>query len=122
MNRFWLVGALALALSGCASSAYKGHLDDAYQAYAEGDCTKAMLELSRTERGIRSRPYLQRKSRCCEVSVWSGCRCIWMQSRLTALCSTAIRPANTAIGQPRGWEPYVNWDTTIRPGRCRRVP
>tara|TARA_Y100000780_G_scaffold116163_1_gene104559 strand:+ start:1081 stop:1455 length:375 start_codon:yes stop_codon:yes gene_type:complete len=74
MNRFWPVGTLAVVLSGCASTAYKGHLDDAYQAYAEGDCSKAMLELSRTERGIRSRPYLQP-----EISLLRG-QCLERQS------------------------------------------
>ena len=34
MNRFWLYPALAALLSGCASTAYNKHLDEAYKAYA----------------------------------------------------------------------------------------
>ena len=49
MNRFWLYPALAALLSGCASSAYNKHLDEAYKAYSEGDCSRVISELSRTE-------------------------------------------------------------------------
>ena len=74
MNRFWLYPALAALLSGCASSAYNKHLDEAYKAYSEGDCSRVISELSRTERGIRSRPYLQP-----EVSLLRG-QCLERQS------------------------------------------
>ncbi|GGE31003.1 hypothetical protein GCM10007421_00870 [Halopseudomonas oceani] len=59
MNKFWLLPIAAMLLSGCGASGYKRHLDNAYEAYADGDCAQVITELSRTERLIRSRPYLQ---------------------------------------------------------------
>lgn len=58
MNRYWLPLVALVLLSGC-SSGYKKHLDRAYDAYAQGECARVIAELSRTERLIRSRPYLQ---------------------------------------------------------------
>lgn len=48
----------ALFLGAC-SSQLDRRLDDAYQAYNQGDCAKAMVELSRAERLSRARRYLQ---------------------------------------------------------------
>lgn len=48
-----------LVLTGCASTAYSKHLSKAYTAYADGDCTEVITQLSETERRARSRPYLQ---------------------------------------------------------------
>ncbi len=45
--------------ASCASNTPGKHLDQAYRAYEEGDCSKVMLELSQAERTSRSRPYLQ---------------------------------------------------------------
>jgi len=48
-----------LLLAGCTRIPLDLRLDNAYQAYHQGDCDKAMLELSRAERLSRSRSYLQ---------------------------------------------------------------
>lgn len=47
------------SLYGCTRTTADYHLDNAYKAYAKGECGRVMLELSQTERNIRSRPYLQ---------------------------------------------------------------
>jgi outer membrane protein assembly factor BamD (BamD/ComL family) len=49
-------------------------LDNAYQAYEQGDCGKAMLELSRAERNSHARTYLQP-----EISLLRG-QCLERQS------------------------------------------
>lgn len=49
---------VALFLSAC-SSQLDRRLDDAYQAYNQGDCARSMVELSRAERLSRARRYLQ---------------------------------------------------------------
>jgi len=56
-----------LSLHGCTRTTADYHLDNADKAYAEGECGRVMLELSQTERNIRSRPYLQP-----EISVLRG--------------------------------------------------
>lgn len=49
----------ASLLASCASNTPGKHLNQAYRAYEEGDCSKVILELSQAERASRSRPYLQ---------------------------------------------------------------
>ncbi|AMO78668.1 MULTISPECIES: hypothetical protein [Pseudomonas] len=51
--------ALAASVTGCNSWSTNKNLDDAYRAYARGDCEQVMLDLSRTERKSRARPWLQ---------------------------------------------------------------
>ena len=63
-----------LSLHGCTRITADKYLDDAYEAYAEGDCDRVMLALSQTERNIRSRPYLQP-----EISLLRG-QCLERQS------------------------------------------
>lgn len=48
-----------ILLAGCASSAPNRHLNEAYQAYEQGDCAAVIYQLSQAERTARSRPYLQ---------------------------------------------------------------
>ena len=73
MRLLLLVVAL-LSLYGCTRTTADYHLDKAYKAYAKGECGRVMLELSQTERNIRSRPYLQP-----EISVLRG-QCLERQS------------------------------------------
>lgn len=49
----------AALIAGCASNTPGKHIDQAYKAYDQGDCAKAILELSQAERSARSRPHLQ---------------------------------------------------------------
>lgn len=56
--RYLTLIVLGLLLTACGRGVDR-HLDRAYQAYNQGDCAQAMLELSRTERKSRSRAYLQ---------------------------------------------------------------
>lgn len=35
------------------------HMDNAYDAYSDGDCERVMLELSQAERKSRARPWVQ---------------------------------------------------------------
>lgn len=51
--------ALAASVTGCNSWSTNKNLDDAYRAYARGDCEQVMLDLSRSERKSRARPWLQ---------------------------------------------------------------
>ena len=51
--------ALTLGVTGCNSWKTNTSLDTAYRAYARGDCDQVLLELSRTERASRARPWLQ---------------------------------------------------------------
>lgn len=51
--------ALAASVTGCNSWSTNKNLDNAYRAYARGDCEQVMLDLSRTERKSRARPWLQ---------------------------------------------------------------
>lgn len=51
--------ALAASVTGCNSWSTNKNLDDAYRAYERGDCEQVMLDLSRTERKSRARPWLQ---------------------------------------------------------------
>jgi outer membrane protein assembly factor BamD (BamD/ComL family) len=57
--RFLLICSAVLVLAGCTRAALHGQLDEAYLAYEQGDCGKAMLELSRAERNAHARTYLQ---------------------------------------------------------------
>lgn len=58
MRHLILLAALLL-LAGCTRIPLDNRLDGAYEAYQQGDCDRAMLELSRAERLSRSRSYLQ---------------------------------------------------------------
>lgn len=51
--------ALAASVTGCNSWSTNKNLDNAYRAYERGDCEQVMLDLSRTERKSRARPWLQ---------------------------------------------------------------
>lgn len=51
--------ALTLGVTGCNSWSANSYLDNAYRAYARGDCDEVLLNLSRTERKTRARPWLQ---------------------------------------------------------------
>lgn len=51
--------ALTLGVTGCNSWSTNTSLDSAYRAYARGDCDQVLLDLSRTERASRARPWLQ---------------------------------------------------------------
>ncbi|MDF3931579.1 hypothetical protein [Pseudomonas citronellolis] len=57
--RILCVLALAASVTGCNSWSTNKNLDNAYRAYDRGDCSQVMLELSRTERVSRARPWLQ---------------------------------------------------------------
>jgi len=55
-----LILILALVgLAGCTRVSLDRHLDEAYRHYNEGDCDRALLDLSRAERNSRSRSYMQ---------------------------------------------------------------
>lgn len=58
MRIFFLLG-LYLLLAGCTRLTANHQLDEAYRAYAAGDCAAVALAPSRVERSIRARPYLQ---------------------------------------------------------------
>lgn len=51
--------ALAASVTGCNSWSTNKNLDNAYRAYERGDCEQVMLDLSRSERKSRARPWLQ---------------------------------------------------------------
>lgn len=53
-----IVGVL-LGLAGCSRHHLDTHLDKAYQAYDQGDCSAAILHLSKAERSSRSRDYMR---------------------------------------------------------------
>ncbi|WP_275628656.1 hypothetical protein [Pseudomonas sp. 273] len=57
--RILCVLALAASVTGCNSWSTNKNLDSAYRAYDRGDCEQVMLDLSRTERKSRARPWLQ---------------------------------------------------------------
>jgi outer membrane protein assembly factor BamD (BamD/ComL family) len=57
--RSLLLVTIGLLLSGCTRWQADSHLNNAYRHYAEGNCSQVRLELSRAERKIRARPYLQ---------------------------------------------------------------
>lgn len=57
--RTLIILALALAASGCTRMSLDHHLNNAYRAYEEGDCSRVALELSQAERKSRTRSYLQ---------------------------------------------------------------
>ena len=59
--------AIALLLAGCTRIPMDYSLDTAYEAYYQGDCDKALMELSRAERFSRSRSYIQQ-----EISLLRG--------------------------------------------------
>lgn len=55
-----VIGLTLIALTvGCSRISLDSHLNDAYRAYHEGDCSRVMLELSQAERASRSRSYIQ---------------------------------------------------------------
>jgi hypothetical protein len=56
--RILVVLALAATLVGCTRWSMNTHLDNAYRAYAAGDCAKVTLELSQVDRKSRVRPYV----------------------------------------------------------------
>lgn len=57
--RTLIILAVALAATGCTRASLDHHLNNAYRAYSEGDCSRVALELSQAERKSRSRNYLQ---------------------------------------------------------------
>ncbi|ARU89617.1 tol-pal system YbgF family protein [Pseudomonas sp. M30-35] len=57
--RTLLLITVLLAMSGCTRWALDRHLNSAYEAYDQGNCDRAMLELSQAERYSRSRRYIQ---------------------------------------------------------------
>ncbi|HDZ57316.1 MAG TPA: hypothetical protein ENI17_11525 [Pseudomonas xinjiangensis] len=59
MKHLILAFAGVAGLTGCASTSPHAHLNDAYQAYHQGDCEKTVGLLSRAERAGRSRYNLQ---------------------------------------------------------------
>ena len=55
-----VIGLTLIALTvGCSRISLDSHLNAAYRAYHEGDCSRVMLELSQAERASRSRSYIQ---------------------------------------------------------------
>ncbi|MBH9416898.1 hypothetical protein GHU28_21445 [Pseudomonas aeruginosa] len=72
--RSLIVACLALSATGCNSWSLNSDLNGAYRAYDKGDCAQVMLDLSRAERRIRARPYLQP-----EISLLRG-QCLERQS------------------------------------------
>ncbi|MCU9946570.1 tetratricopeptide repeat protein [Pseudomonas solani] len=72
--RTLIILALLAGLAGCTRWSLDHHLNNAYLAYDEGDCDKAMLELSQAERKSRSRAYMQP-----EISLLRG-QCLERQS------------------------------------------
>ena len=57
--RLLIIALVASLMAGCVSNTPGKHLNQAYRAYEEGDCSEVILELSQAERTGRSRPYLQ---------------------------------------------------------------
>lgn len=57
--RTLLILTLALSAAGCTRWSLDHHLNNAYRAYEQGDCSQVILELSQAERKSRSRSYLQ---------------------------------------------------------------
>lgn len=72
--RFLFICSAVMVLAGCTRAALHSQLDEAYLAYDQGDCAKAMLELSRAERNNRARSDLQP-----EISLLRG-QCLERQS------------------------------------------
>lgn len=72
--RSLIVACLALSATGCNSWSLNSDLNGVYRAYDKGDCAQVMLDLSRAERRIRARPYLQP-----EISLLRG-QCLERQS------------------------------------------
>ncbi|HCL4061325.1 TPA: tol-pal system YbgF family protein [Pseudomonas aeruginosa] len=72
--RSLIVACLALSATGCNSWSLNSDLNGAYRAYDKGDCAQVMLDLSRAERRLRARPYLQP-----EISLLRG-QCLERQS------------------------------------------
>lgn len=57
--RILIAVALLAALGGCTRWSMDRHLNNAYQAYEQGNCDAVMLELSQVDRTSRSRRYVQ---------------------------------------------------------------
>jgi outer membrane protein assembly factor BamD (BamD/ComL family) len=60
--RTLIVLALAASVVGCTRWSMDQHLNAAYKAYDQGDCSRVTLELSQVDRKSRSRPYIQPES------------------------------------------------------------
>ena len=57
--RILLIVCVVLGLAGCSRHNLDKQLDKAYQAYDQGDCSAAILHLSKAERSSRSRDYMR---------------------------------------------------------------
>ncbi|SQC58108.1 putative lipoprotein [Pseudomonas aeruginosa] len=107
--RSLIVACLALSATGCNSWSLNSDLNGAYRAYDKGDCAQVMLDLSRAERRIRARPYLQP-----EISLLRG-QCLERQSLFVDAAQTyhfiiaVTPPANMPTVPRRGWRPCASW-------------